>query len=824
MVKVANLTADLVLQSARFEQGMKQAQRTSRETQQRITTAMHSSARSFDGLTRSTTSSTAVLGNFRSELAAVGAVAASALSFQKIVQYSDKWRQLEGRLRIVSSGMDEVATTQERLFDIAQGTRQPLEGVTNLYTRLNMALGESRRGMYDVAGIAETFSKALAVTGEGSAQAASAVLQFSQAVQSDFKASAQEINSLLDSAPRLALALQNSFGDGTKSLKELAEAGELSTDAVLRALEPMAAEARAISGEFDNMEVTVSQALTRLDNAFLRFVGNSEALSNGTSSLAEAITSLADNFDALAKIMLVIGGAAGARFVAQIAAGSIATARAAVASQAQASALNAATVAAAGNARMAAAMGKAHMAAAGSASASAIAVGNTGRAAVATTTAMTGATAAARALGASLLAFVGGPIGVAILGIAAGMYALQRDTEQTIDTMEKWDDIARKFKQNQEAMRTASGETRLAVVEDNKAMIASAIKQMEVYAKQLEQTVSMADKGVFGAFAVASQELWTSLGADGIRPSQAIKQFDAVQQALKEMRQAMEDAGAQAGKGVTPSSEDIEKARKSIEKMITSLREEAEILRLRDSMRGSNEAAIEREVRAYKIQNQVKETGIKLTKEQSAAIEEYLDSIEEITEKNARLEKSEKEREELAKRTKEAYDRLGMTFNSAFEDAIVEGEKLSDVLDSLLKDILRLSVRRSITEPLFAGLLGDGSGNGFLSGIVGSLFGGGTPSHATGIANVPYDMTARLHRGERVLTRQQADGMGNGGGMTVNIHNNAGAKVQATQRETAGGMQLDVMIDDAVAQNIGNPSSRTSRALNSMRNRTLTKR
>lgn len=58
---------------------------------------------------------------------------------------------------------------------------------------------------------------------------------------------------------------------------------------------------------------------------------------------------------------------------------------------------------------------------------------------------------------------------------------------------------------------------------------------------------------------------------------------------------------------------------------------------------------------------------------------------------------------------------LGFTFQSAFEDAIVEGGKLSDVFKGLLQDIIRIGARLTITAPLgrflggtFAGFFADG--------------------------------------------------------------------------------------------------------------------
>ncbi|HEV7266143.1 MAG TPA: tape measure protein [Falsiroseomonas sp.] len=64
------------------------------------------------------------------------------------------------------------------------------------------------------------------------------------------------------------------------------------------------------------------------------------------------------------------------------------------------------------------------------------------------------------------------------------------------------------------------------------------------------------------------------------------------------------------------------------------------------------------------------------------------------------LERTERRIAEGAERTSETVRELGLTFSSAFEDAIVRGEKLSKVMQGLLQDIARVIARRTITEPL----------------------------------------------------------------------------------------------------------------------------
>lgn len=98
---------------------------------------------------------------------------------------------------------------------------------------------------------------------------------------------------------------------------------------------------------------------------------------------------------------------------------------------------------------------------------------------------------------------------------------------------------------------------------------------------------------------------------------------------------------------------------------------------------------------------------------------------------------------ELKKQTDDIGKDLGLTFSSAFEDAVVEGKKLGDVLRGLGDDLLRLFVRKSLTEPLvgavtgfnwaglFSGLLGSAKGNAFGPGGLIPFADGGIVSSPT---------------------------------------------------------------------------------------------
>lgn len=114
-------------------------------------------------------------------------------------------------------------------------------------------------------------------------------------------------------------------------------------------------------------------------------------------------------------------------------------------------------------------------------------------------------------------------------------------------------------------------------------------------------------------------------------------------------------------------------------------------------------------------------------------------------------------------KTKTLTEELGLTFQSAFEDAIVGGKSFSDVLKGVEKDILRITVRRGITEPL----------GKFVSGAIGSLFsfdgGGSTGSGArSGGMDGKGGFLAVMHPQETVIDHTK--GQSGGGSVVVNYN------------------------------------------------------
>jgi tape measure domain-containing protein len=150
-------------------------------------------------------------------------------------------------------------------------------------------------------------------------------------------------------------------------------------------------------------------------------------------------------------------------------------------------------------------------------------------------------------------------------------------------------------------------------------------------------------------------------------------------------------------------------------------REINDIIRERERLIQNNENAQERYTRRLETLGRLVERADRIgqpipdetvSREANAALEE--------------LERSQQRLQAATERTNDTVRELGLTFSSAFEDAVVKGEKLSKVMQGLLKDIARVIARKTITEPLgnavSAGLTSIGAGSWFDS--IGSAISG----------------------------------------------------------------------------------------------------
>ncbi|MGO1073357.1 tape measure protein [Lysobacter sp. CA199] len=406
--------------AAQLNQALEQAGVRARVFGNEAESAARRAGRSFDGSRGSVEAIGRQLGQAKAQLLAFVGLQSAGTAIGGLVRAADGYANLSAKIKLATTSQASFNLAEDAVFAISQRTSTSLDATATLFGRLSSALKDQGGSQREVLGLTETINKALAVSGATGAEAASTILQLSQAFASG-TLRGDEFNSVNDAAPRLMKALAASMGVPIGELRKLAEAGKLTSEQLRVAFSGK--EAQTIAAEFSQLPLTVERSLTQLDNAFTRFIGQQDRASGVSTAVAGSIQALSQNFDGLANMVGVVVVAGLSRLIATLAtAGAakvsniqktqrlaqeeLAQARAAeAAAQAELARARALTMSGSGAARVAAAEGNLAAAQARTAAATQVATAAVGAKAV-----------AVRALS-SVLTLMGGPLGLAITGV-----------------------------------------------------------------------------------------------------------------------------------------------------------------------------------------------------------------------------------------------------------------------------------------------------------------------------------------------------------------------------------------------------------------------
>jgi tape measure domain-containing protein len=246
----------------------------------------------------------------------MGALAGLGAAFgaREILRQADTYTLLTNRLKLVTSGTDNLARINEELYQSAQRTRTSYEATVDLYSRVARnadALGLSQQELLD---ITETVNQAIRVSGGTAMEAEAGVRQFGQAIGSG-ALRGDELISILENMPRLAQAIAEGMGVTIGQLRDLGAEGALTSDKIMDALQQTAPE---IAAEFAQLTPTVGEAFTVLSNSALRFIGQLNETLGVTDFLANALTFVGQNLQTIARLAGVVGIALAAAFSANM--------------------------------------------------------------------------------------------------------------------------------------------------------------------------------------------------------------------------------------------------------------------------------------------------------------------------------------------------------------------------------------------------------------------------------------------------------------------------------------------------------------------------
>ncbi len=281
------LTVDLLLKSGSFERDSGKAARVVKRDMETIQASMSdASRRGADEVSA---------GFRRVAFEAVGMTSALA-AVKAVIGKADEWTNLNNRLRLVTKDQAAFVAAQQDVVQIAKATRQPLGATAELYQRIAMnqdALGLSGAGL---ARVVETISKTMVISGSSAAAAEGALIQLGQAFASG-ALRGEELNSVLEGAPALAQEIAKGLNVPMGKLRELGQAGKLSADQVINALQR---QASAVDDAFGKMDATVGQSLTLLNTNLSEMIGRADDATGASQALAAGIGLLGSNLQTVA--------------------------------------------------------------------------------------------------------------------------------------------------------------------------------------------------------------------------------------------------------------------------------------------------------------------------------------------------------------------------------------------------------------------------------------------------------------------------------------------------------------------------------------------
>ncbi|WP_180252861.1 phage tail tape measure protein [Enterobacter hormaechei] len=236
---------------------------------------------------------------------------AGAYATGHLISLADEWSSVNARLKQASKSSDDFKESQRALMDISQRTGTAFSDNASLFARSAASMREYGYSSEEVLKVTEAISTGLKLSGASTSEASSVITQFSQALAQGVLRG-EEFNSVNENGDRVIRALASGMGVARKDLKAMADQGQLTADKVVPAL---ISQLGALQDEYSAMPQTVASATTKIENAFLAWVGGANEATGATSALTGALNAISDNINTVASAAGVLAAIGGSRFI-----------------------------------------------------------------------------------------------------------------------------------------------------------------------------------------------------------------------------------------------------------------------------------------------------------------------------------------------------------------------------------------------------------------------------------------------------------------------------------------------------------------------------
>lgn len=242
---------------------------------------------------------------------------AGAFATGHLISLADEWNSVNARLKQASQSTDDFTSSQKQLMDISQKTGTSFSDNANLFSRSAASMREYGYSSSQVLDITEAISTGLKLSGANAQESSSVITQFSQALAQGVLRG-EEFNAVNESGDRVIRALAAGMGVARKDLKSMADQGQLTIDKVVPALISQLGKLR---NEYGELPQTVSSSATKVENAFMQWVGGANEASGATNTLTGLLDGVANNIDQVATAAGALVAVGAARYLGNMALG-----------------------------------------------------------------------------------------------------------------------------------------------------------------------------------------------------------------------------------------------------------------------------------------------------------------------------------------------------------------------------------------------------------------------------------------------------------------------------------------------------------------------
>ena len=201
------------------------------------------------------------------KISGIAAGIASIATVQKLVNLSDDVTSAQARLNLLVTDGGSVDELEAKIMASANRSRSAYLDTASAVAKLGLNAGNAfDHDMDQVIAFMEQVNKQFVIGGATAQEQSNAMVQLTQAMAAG-ALRGEELNSILDSAPGIARAIEQYMGVAEGSIKEYAAEGKVTAQVVKNALFSVADETNA---KFESMPMTWAQVWTMMSNIALQ--------------------------------------------------------------------------------------------------------------------------------------------------------------------------------------------------------------------------------------------------------------------------------------------------------------------------------------------------------------------------------------------------------------------------------------------------------------------------------------------------------------------------------------------------------------------------